>query len=336
MPVKYTNVEGISLPMAIWLLNDTYDHKIDPNYRSATELLKPMQEQVLKKRNQANKDTVVIDIAGLAASQDGTAMHDAIEASWKNKRAVAQAGELLGISEEMVNAITINPTDLDIKAAKKGKRLLIPVYMEQRSTRDLLGFIIGGKFDLILAGELHDYKKTGTFTYTQQSNAKKYVQQGSIYRWLNPDKVTNDTLTINYYFTDWSKFKTADPKYPPHKIMTQHFKMMSLEETEKFISDILKQLLYYKDNPTANPPDCTQEELWMKPPEYKYYSNPTNTRASKNFGTDSGAAHAHARKQGKGLVKEIPSMAKACKYCSQFAHCPQAVKLLKNNQLDIS
>lgn len=335
MPVKFLNKANINLPMAIWLLNDKYDHINEPNYISATGLLKPIQEQVLMKQNKVNTDVIEIEIGDFAQNRDGSAMHDSIESAWANPHAVRTACELLGIPDEVVKSLVVNPTQEHFDIAETQNRKITPVYMEQRSMRELDGWKIGGKYDLILAGDLHDYKKTGTFTYVHQTNTKKYIQQGSIYRWLNPEKITNDILTINYYFTDWSKFKTTNPKYPQHRIMSQHFTMMSLDETEQFIKGILKQLDHYEKNPTDPLPKCTDEQLWKGETEYKYFSNPTAERATKNFGSDAAGAHSHMALKGKGIVKDFPAIAKACNYCPALPYCPQAAQLIKNKQLAI-
>ena len=315
--------------MAIWLLNDKYDRVDTKNYLSATSLIKPTQEIVLTDRNKSNEDEIDIEISGLAKSQMGTAMHDAIEVSWDNKYAVAKACELLGISEDIAASITINPTSQQIKKAKHKGELLTPVYMEQRTIKEFMGYSIGGKYDLVLAGDLHDYKSTGTYTYIKQSNAEKYIQQGSIYKWLNPEIITGDVLTINYYFTDWVDYRTSDPKYPPSQIMSQHFDLWTYEETEEYIKNKILEIERFKKNPNLPLPKCSDKDLWKDPSQFKYFSKPDAARATKNFGVDSAAAHAYAASKGKGIVVEAPSIARACVYCNALPHCDQAADLLK-------
>ena len=41
MPFKYTNKDNISLPLAVWLMHDSYDYDKRENVISATSLLKP-------------------------------------------------------------------------------------------------------------------------------------------------------------------------------------------------------------------------------------------------------------------------------------------------------
>jgi hypothetical protein len=323
MTVNYSNETGINLPMAIWLLNDTYDHVDKENYISATTLLKPTREIVLGVWNKS--EDKAIEISTLIKSRLGHALHDSIEDAWGNTRAIQKACKLVGIPEDVADQIVVNPEG----KLKKGQ---IPVYMELRTIKEIDGFLVGGKFDLAMAGDLHDYKSTGTFSYTSQSNADKYIKQGSIYRWLNPEIITNDIFTINYLFTDWVAWKIDTANYPPHPVMEQHFELLSYEETERFIRTKLADIVMFSEGEEEELPLCTPEELWIDPPVYKYFKNPTAQRATKNFSNMS-EAQALMAKNGCGIVKEVHGMAKACNYCSSMPFCSQAENLRKAGQL---
>ena len=331
MAQKLTNVTGIDLPMAVWLLDDNYDHVSDPDYISATGLLKPLKEIILSREN--DKKTSTMDISMFGKSQMGSAMHDSIENAWMKPHVVKRACALLGISEAVAETIVINPSDENVKAWTEDAIPFIPVYMEQRVIKAIEGFKIGGKFDIILAGALNDYKSTGTFTYTKQSQSTKYIQQGSIYRWLNQDKVTEEIFTINYYFTDWVKYKMTQAGYPPSQILSQQFTLMSLKETEAWITEKLRLIKQYSGRPQASIPVCTDEDLWRDLPEYKYYSKPDAKRATKVFGTNADSAYTHLQNQGFGEVKIIPSVAKACNYCSAHDFCDQRKQLTESGEL---
>jgi hypothetical protein len=335
MSATYTNKAGLTLPMAVWLFNDQYDYDNDPNSFSATEMLKPMREIILSRRNTDSNRT--LELADFAQSRDGSAMHDSIEEAWKNPRALHKACKLLGISEDIYSSIAINPKPDELVRAKEIGLHVTPVYLEQRAYKELDGFKISGKFDLVMAGDLHDYKKTGTFTYIHQTGAEKFPQQGSIYRWLIPEIILSDTLTINYYFSDWVKWKTSNPMYPQSRILSQHFEMMPIEQTELFLKRILADYVKYKDRDQKDLPQCTDKELWKGETQYKYFSNPNNARATKNFGNRIGEANAYiASKGGKGIIKPFPGEIKACKYCSVLPHCDQAANYIKTKQLDLS
>lgn len=78
---KFTNQEGIPLALAVFLAQDSYDHEED--VISATTLLKPIRQTILAKR--VPQEERLVDIAGLASSRIGTAIHDAIERAWKHE-----------------------------------------------------------------------------------------------------------------------------------------------------------------------------------------------------------------------------------------------------------
>jgi len=78
-----TNNTNVPLSMALWLADDDYDYDDDPNVISATTLLKPMKAIVLARQNADLVKTG--DIVSVAASRIGTAMHDAIERTWRKK-----------------------------------------------------------------------------------------------------------------------------------------------------------------------------------------------------------------------------------------------------------
>lgn len=332
MAVKLTNDTGINLPMAVWLTDDNYDYNDDPEYISATTLLKPIREIVLSRQHL--EETKAIDISGFIQSQLGDAIHAATERAWTNKRALAKGCEMVGIAPDMVDDFLINPTVEQLQAHKLiNKRKPIPVYLEQRATKRLDGWTVGGKFDLVIAGELHDYKSTSTFTYVNQTGGDKYIKQGSMYRWLNPDKITNDVLTINYLFTDWTKWKVGQPNYPQYRVMEQYFDLMPPKEIESWMKGKLALITKHLKSDQKHLPRCTDEELWKKESKWKYFKNPQNVRATKVYDT-AGEANDRLRKEGCGVVKEFPGMAKACSYCSAEPFCDQAIELRKAGLLE--
>ena len=149
--------------------------------------------------------------------------------------------------------------------------------------------------------------------------------QGSIYRWLNPDIITSDTIHIQNIFTDWSRSAAKTQKnYPPSRLMQNTYELLSLKDTEQFILDKTNEINRFRNSPDDEIPFCTDEELWRSPPKYKYYSNPdkTNGRSTKNFDSFS-EAQAHRDAAGKGIVLTELGKVKACNYCPAFKVCEQ-------------
>ena len=341
MAFEFTNKNNVSLPLAVFLMHDNYDYDSRSNSISATGLLKPLREIVLRKQNPESQKTV--EVSDLIASTMGNALHSACEAAWSNRNNVVKALELFGASDNVIDTLRVNPEEVN-----PGE---IPIYIEQRAEKELDGFIISGKYDLVMEGTVHDYKSTSTWAYVNQSNKEDYIKQGSIYRWLNPDKITNDYIQIHYLFTDWSiaekrKFKKESynkEDYPSLKVASKSYPLWSIEETENFIKQKLQAITNAMQLPQESLPECTNEDLWIRrnTEKYKYYANPAKTdRASKVFGYDKyehpeTEAQVHLAEKGTGIVKHFPAMAIRCKYCSVQPICSQAASMLIEGRLDL-
>lgn len=330
----FLNDMDAPLSTAVWLAADDYDFTPTPNAISATDLLKSDRQLVLRKRRmeaEISAGTIVTDpipLSGRVAARMGHAIHAGIEHSWNT--GAKQALIDLGYPKKIASQVVINPTEDQLAQG------CIPVYMEIRNTKEIEGWTISGQFDFVIEGALEDFKSTSVFTYTNQTNSDKYVKQGSIYRWLNPDIVTDDTFKINYIFTDWSKnMARSSDKYPNHRIMAQTFNLMSVPETEHFIKSKLRRVAACSELPEPDLPDCNDEELWVKDPVFKYYKNPETAakggRSSKNYDSKLEAS-ARQSKDG-GVVIEVPGQVVACKYCAEFEACTQKDRLIASGQL---
>lgn len=220
--VRITNNTQISLPLAVWLADDDYDFDANRKAISATSLLKPVRQILLRERlNETTKETP--DVSDFIASRMGHAIHDGMEKTWARK--YRSALKKLGYPDHLIDAIRINP--------KEPEEDTIPVYLEQRSEKTFMGYIISGKFDMVLEGELNDTKSTSVWTYVKGSKDEDYCLQGSLYKWLNPDKITSDTIAINFVFTDWQRaMAKSNPDYPDQRVLTHRVKLMTLQETE--------------------------------------------------------------------------------------------------------
>lgn len=318
--MRITNNHNISLPLAVWLLHDNYDYINEPNYISATSLLRSTKQIILAKQVLASDKEM--DISEKIASAFGNAVHDSVQRAWENIGGAAL--KKLGYPDSVADNIVVNPTEEYLAEHPNA----IPIYFEKRAFREIAGYKIGGKFDTVIDGHLFDYKTTSTFSYTSGNKDEDYSLQGSIYRWLNPELIKEEYIFINFIFTDWQKFMVrSNPNYPKLKLLEHPVKLLSLEDTEKFITNKLNELSRLWDKSEADLPPCTDKELWRSEPEYKYYSDPTkaNTpgaRSSKNF-DDLASANAHMAAQGKGIVKTVPGQVKACGYCPAYLACEQ-------------
>ena len=328
MAFEYTNKNNVSLALAVFLMYDDYDYDKRDNVISATGLLRPLRQLILSQQNKSLAKTV--DISDLVASRMGSAIHAGCEEAWTDPNNVKKALKTLGASEESVNSIKINPPYV-----KPGET---PVYVEQRAEKEILNFTISGKYDLVLDGTLNDYKSTSVWTYIFDSNKDNYIKQGSIYKWLSPDKITSDYININYIFTDWSAAKArADTKsYPQQKVLTKKYNLWSNEETENWITNKLEAFKLHSNTPQIGLPECTDDELWASKTTYKYYKNPAKLeRSTKNFNTMDEALVRKANDGDVGTVVTVPGEVKACRYCPVVSICTQAETMLADGRLTL-
>lgn len=328
-----TNNSGLSLSMSVWLAHDDYTNGSDEfegqDVISATGLLKSTRATILSAR--VPTGTSVPDVTDRIPARFGHAIHDSIEDTWQKHYRTAMAA--LGHPQKLIDKVVINP---DPENVPKGG---IPIYLEKRAFREIIvdghKIIVSGKFDQIINGEINDTKTTSVWSYLSGSKTDDYTIQGSIYRWLNPKMVTSDIMRIQHIFTDWQRnmVKTrAD--YPEHRVKEFTCELMAETETEAWIARKIRELI---SNQGLDEPDiirCTEKELWMSEPQFKYYTDPKKAaeggRSTKNFPSYPAAA-AHCNKQGKGVVVTIPGEAKACGYCPAASVCSQRLEYGENS-----
>ena len=325
----YANVSAVPLSLAVFLAVDNYDH--DDATISATTLIKPLRQIVLSKR--VNNDGASIDLIQMIPSRMGSAIHDGIERAWLDN--YASAMETLGHPQKIIDRIRINPTPEQLLADKAFGNDVIPIYLEQRAQKQVGKYSVSGKFDFVGDGRVEDFKTTSTYTAMNNTNDEKYILQGSIYRWLNPEIVTQDVMAIQFIFTDWSAARArAESNYPQSRIQQRILHLMSIPETDRYVRNKLNQIDEYWDAPEESIPLCSDDDLWRSAPVFKYYKNPEKTtRSTKNFDTKQEAYIRLAEEGGKGLVLEKPGQVTACKYCPAFSACSQKDALIAQGDL---
>lgn len=325
---KFTNTHGIALPVAVWLADETYDHVTGvENYISATTLLRPVRATVLAKRIKP-EDMPPTDISRLVASSMGTAIHDSIERAW-----VERSREnlfKLGYPDWVIDRIKINPDPATVDPEHD-----IPVYFEKRTIKQIGKHHVGGKFDNVAEGKVRDFKSTSVFVYTKGVKDDDYSLQGSIYRYLNPDIITEDTMEVHFILTDWSRAQaTQNPDYPQTACPSRNVPLKSIPETEQWIKGRLDLIETCMDLPQDELPRCTDKELWRGASTYKYYKNPEKmTRATKNFDTFAEANLRLAEDGYVGVVREVKAPVVACNYCPAFSACKQKDEYLESGDL---
>lgn len=325
---QYSNLTGLPTPIAVWLAHDTYDREAAG--LSATTLMKPTRQIVLAKRLPPGEGTV--DISGMIKSRIGTAIHDAIELAWTSEK-LKDTLSSLGIPEKVVNRFLVNP---DVVPAGKP---VIPVYLEKRTSRDVLGVTVTGKFDFIADGRVHDFKTTSTYSYTSSNKDEDYILQGSIYRWLNPDIITDDRMSIIFIFTDWNKnrYFSAKDTYPPAQIVARDFDLLPEATVEQYIKAKISDIIACTNLDEPDLPLCNDKELWRKPDVYKYYKDPTKVgRSTRTVETMLEAQDAFIKDGSVGRIDTVKGGVQACLYCPAFTICSQKDDLIAAGELKIT
>ncbi len=332
------NRSNVGLSVAAWLAHDRYDHNDDPKAISATSLLKPIRELVLGQRLEA-KHVIIGDVIGNVASCIGTAIHNGIEDTWISG-AYKQSLFDLGYPKRVINMIRVNPTPQELVQYVKDDIEILPIYTEKRTNKTIQGWTLSGEFDFCGEGDLEDFKSTKVYTYIHETNNDAYAWQGSIYRWLNPKIITGDYIKIQYIFTDWKAFELLkDPKhYPPEPALEKSFRLKSIKETERFITNKLIMITKLADAPQSEIPECTKDELWQKETVWKYYKNPASAgvagkRSTKNFDTNIEAIERKNADGNVGKIVEVKGEITKCKYCSVVLLCEQKDIYLANGSL---
>ncbi|WP_421991748.1 PD-(D/E)XK nuclease family protein [Roseococcus sp.] len=317
-----TNHSDISLALAVWLLHDEYDHQDIPNYISATSMMKPIRHLVLGPRVPPTSQK--IDVEDFIPTALGKSLHDSIEKAWTTSYATSLAK--MGYGHDVIERVKINPTDEE----RRGSNSMIPVFLEQRMFREFEGFTIGGKFDLVTEGIVQDAKSTSAYSWVFGGKDDDYQLQMSLYRWIDSaqpfPKITEDVGRINFIFTDWQRAQARqNPKYPQKRVEYKEIPLLSLKETEAWVHDKLQLIQRHRNTPEDKLPLCTDEELWLSDPTFKYYADPAKTsgRSTKNFDSMSDARNFQSEKGGKGVIITTQPVPKRCGYCNVFSICSQ-------------
>lgn len=326
--MAFTNSMDIALPIAAWLADDTYDHSQDPYEVSVTTLIKPTKVTILSAR--VPEQDSIQDISGRFKSGMGTALHDSIENTWVSGR-YKTALRKLGISKKVIARIKVNPEPYELEDGD------IPVYVEQRAKRKVGKWTVSGKFDFVWIDEVQDNKSTSAFGFNKANKVNAFRKQGSLYRWLNPDKIKSDVMSVHYLITDYSPGQSYQDGYPPNATPTVKYELASVEETDQYIRERLATIERLWNADESEMDRCTEEDLWLDPPKYKYYKDPAKkARSTKNFDDMASAALYKAEKgKGAGVIDVVYGEVKACKYCPAFHACKQKDEYIASGQLKL-
>jgi hypothetical protein len=193
-----------------------------------------------------------------------------------------------------------------LEMAYKGRTARV----EERVYAEVLGWKLGGAFDVLEGSSLSDYKVTSVYS----SDGKiEWERQLNVLRWLlhkNGTEVTK--LSITAIFRDWRPREAQkNPEYPRRPIMTLPVRMWTLEEAEAYVIEriALHQL--------AEPPICTDEERWTQPEQWALMKK-GGKRAIKLYPSQEGVTLGTDQ-----FWEHRPATYRRCEdYCSVNKFCP--------------
>lgn len=305
--MAYTNERNIPLSIAVWLAREMYDR--DPSFISGSELARSNRQIVLSRRV-----TQDIDLSQLLAARLGNAINDAIDAAWKSERLMTYV-RLAGFNP--LFEYDINPVIPDPKKT--------PIYIQKRYDEPFMGRVLSGAPDMILNSRLFDYKSTSVFLYQKKTPAD-YIWQMTTYRYLARDYTNDDVATIQFILKDWSKARAKDPNYPQTPCPTMLVPVGSAEDCKRRLENRINEIENLMSADDADIPFCTDEELWLDPPKFAYYKNPSaapNARATRVFDTLGEAQVFQALQTGAGKIETRKGEPRACDYCPASTICQQ-------------
>lgn len=324
---SYSNQHQIPLSVALWLMTNDYEQPKQTTAKniSVTGLLKSTREIILSGRvNQDQNIQTSSDISDVIASKFGSLLHKGVEDAWvqPNLHLLAK----LGISKDVINRIKINPTEVTEDD--------IPIYLEQRSYKTIGDWTISGKYDFVFNGQVQDLKTTSVYKYMNAKEGNDFAIQASLYRWLNPDIITENDCAIIYLFTDWKALDTYKEGYPKIKIASRNFNLMTKAQTESFVNSKLHALDYYADKHERELPLCNDNELWMSDSQFKYYkSGVVSARSTATKPTRIEVEEIKQKNAGAGLIVEVKGQVRKCLWCNAAALCSQRADLEASGML---
>lgn len=314
----------IPTSVAAWLAHDSYV----PNYDilSASQLVRSLRKNILSERAHAEGKVPDRDALEMYASRGGTAVHNALEETWRDGH-YKNGLDLLGHSQKEIDKYIVNPEG----KVPKGR---IPIYTEQSCETHIGdGLYIGGTADMVFNGQLQDYKQTKTYSFGDPNKYREYQMQGSVYRAAMPDKVKQDKALFIQMYVDWVKGQTFRKDYPPSRIVAVTVDLMPVDETLRYALKYYRAFNKLYEAEDKDIPECDDADLWRGQPVWQYFSSADNKRATGNYPTERDALFAKRQNGSKGVVRIKRDKARACHYCDAFAICQQAKRMIQSGEL---
>lgn len=143
---------------------------------------------------------------------------------------------------------------------------------EERLYADIEGWRVSGQIDIQTTTEglvLSDWKFTSVWSVMREK--VEWEQQLNVYRWLSEMNGRVPTrLQVVALLRDWNKReweRKQQDGYPPAPMTVVPIKMWTMAEADAWVRERVKrhQVAALEYEVGVEPPDCTDEERWIRP-----------------------------------------------------------------------
>ena len=208
-----------------------------------------------------------------------------------------------------------------LEMAYKGRTARV----EERVYAEVLGWKIGGAFDVLEGSSLSDYKVTSVYSV---GGKIEWEQQLNIYAWLveKVKKTPVKSLEIIAIIRDWSR-RDAQVKegYPEAPIKVIDVPLWSFEDRENFIKERVRlhSNASFALETGSDLPECSPSEMWEKQTVWAVRKT-GNVRAKAVCNTEEDAK-AKLEELGKGYEIEVRQgeRTRCANFCQVRDFCQQ-------------
>jgi len=292
--MKITNKYNLPEPYYKSCLRDNHP-RFDWDTFSVTELMKGTKEIILTRRHWEELEQDCVDMVW---SVFGTAVHSIMEGHESENE----------IAEERISMLVPCDEYGDIK--------------------------VSGGFDLYNGDTkiITDYKTTGVFSYQmklQEGNESDWAKQLRVY-WLILQKAGFPVKGVRntVFLKDWSKTQARrDPSYPQKPIINIDYDFGPVFRSDvaaEMMADLsakIQEILYYKDKPEEEIPDCTADERWERGEEWAVMKK--GRKSAVKLHTSEFSAEQHLSELPSGhYIEHRPGVSVKCEdYCTCASKC---------------
>ena len=204
--------------------------------------------------------------------------------------------------------------------------------VEQRIYDAVMGWKIGGQFDLLSKGVLYDFKVTSVWKLVNMKDGcdPQWEAQLNVLAWLlHRNGVQPERLSIIAILRDWSKHKAREANYPSAQVVEVSIPMWTADEQLDYIT---KRIAKHQkaQSPDFPMPECSPEERWAKPDIWAVMKE--GRKSAVKLYDDPISAQARAQSEGdKFHVEHRKGGSVRCEsYCAVNHLCSQYQQEINN------